>query len=60
MLLSRCAESKIPYDNTVNISSSAQSPIKAHSKENGVVVEVAGPVVIQYKDKKNREKVSAL
>lgn len=37
-----------------------QSPIKAHSKENGVVVEVAGPVVIQYKDKKNREKDRAM
>lgn len=40
--------------------SPAQSPVKAHSKENGVVVEVAGPVVIQYKDKKNREKDRAM
>ena len=33
------------------------SPTTSPVKQNGMVVEVAGPVVIQYKDKKNREKV---
>lgn len=32
------------------------SPTTSPAKQNGMVVEVAGPVVIQYKDKKNREK----
>ncbi|KAL5248522.1 hypothetical protein ACHWQZ_G017642 [Mnemiopsis leidyi] len=32
------------------------SPTTSPVKQNGMVVEVAGPVVIQYKDKKNREK----
>ena len=34
-----------------------QSPTSSPVKQNGMVVEVAGPCVIQYKDKKNREKV---
>ena len=36
------------------------SPTTSPAKQNGMVVEVAGPVVIQYKDKKNREKVRLL
>ena len=37
-----------------------QSPVSSPVKQNGMVVEVAGPCVIQYKDKKNREKVPRL
>ena len=37
------------------------SPLSSPLKQNGtMVVEVAGPVVIQYSDKKNREKVREL